>query len=601
MRQPLITFLLLGWMMVSGNAAVTGHLLEVQIAPQFHAQPLAYDTITNTLASGHKISVTRLDFLLSKIALRSADGKWIELPNWYAYISGREGKTHFTLSGVPEQKYDRIRFQVGLDPQINHKNPAEFPANHPLNPEVNGLHWGWMGGYVFLAIEGHWSDGTGTTPSGYSYHVATDDQLMRVELPIRLDLSADTHLMVALNVDRIFERPNAISLTTNSSSTHSRTNDAVAAQLRVNIESAFEAQSSAALNSTNHPVENAIKVEKADSARLYRFTYSRFFPQPELPKDNPLTEEGVALGRKLFFETRLSVNNSQACATCHVPAKAFTDRRMVSLGAEGQTGTRNAMPLFNLAWKSSFFWDGRAPTLRRQVLQPIQNPIEMHETLENVTARLTQDATYRTAFANAFGSEAITSDRVARALEQYLLTLVSFDSKFDRVLKGEAKFTAEEQRGFVLFHTEYDPRIGQFGADCFHCHGGPLFQSQGFANNGLDKVFKDAGRIQTTGKEGDRGKFAVPSLRNVELTGPYMHDGRFKTLEEVVEHYSTGMKRSATLDPNLAKRPDGGVPLSEADKKALVAFMKTLTDESLRASQQTNLAVSINTQPRKSP
>ncbi len=149
-------------------------------------------------------------------------------------------------------------------------------------------------------------------------------------------------------------------------------------------------------------------------------------------------------------------------------------------------------------------------------------------------------------------------------------------------MRGEEKFTAVEQRGFELFSTEYDPRRGQFGADCFHCHGGPLFQSQTFANNGLDAEFKDAGRAKVTGRDFDRGKFAVPSLRNVEVSGPYMHDGRFKTLAEAVEHYATGVRRSATLDPNLAKHPDGGVPLSAEDKAALVAFLKTLTDERFR-------------------
>ena len=195
---------------------------------------------------------------------------------------------------------------------------------------------------------------------------------------------------------------------------------------------------------------------------------------------------------------------------------------------------------------------------------------------------------YPALFANAFGTTEVSADRIARALEQFLLTQISCDSKFDRVMNGEASFSEEEQRGFELFHTEYDPRREQFGADCFHCHGGPLFQSQAFANDGLDAEFTDLGRFTVTRKEGDKGKFAVPSLRNVEVTGPYMHDGRFKTLEEVIEHYSTGVKRSATLDPNLAKHPDGGVPLSDSDKRALVAFLKTLTDE--RFKPQTALA-----------
>jgi cytochrome c peroxidase len=186
---------------------------------------------------------------------------------------------------------------------------------------------------------------------------------------------------------------------------------------------------------------------------------------------------------------------------------------------------------------------------------------------------------YPSLFASAFGSPEITPQKIALALENFLLTLTSFDSKFDRALRGEEKLTAEEQRGFELFSTEYDPRRGQFGADCFHCHGGPLFQSQSFASNGLDAKVSDPGRAKVTGKESDQGKFSVPSLRNVALTAPYMHDGRFDTLEQVIDHYTSGVKRSATLDPNLAKHPDGGVPLSEPDKRALVAFLKSLTDE----------------------
>jgi cytochrome c peroxidase len=240
------------------------------------------------------------------------------------------------------------------------------------------------------------------------------------------------------------------------------------------------------------------------------------------------------------------------------------------------------MPLFNLAWKKQFFWDGRARSLREQVLQPIQNPIEMHQSLDQLAAKLTHGKNdYPALFQAAFGAAEITSQKVALALEDYLLTLTSCRSKFDRALRGEEKLSAEEQRGFELFSTEYDPRRGQYGADCFHCHGGPLFQSQTYGNNGLDAEFSDIGYAKVTGKVSDKGKFAVPSLRNVALTAPYMHDGRFKTLEEVVEHYCTGVKRSATLDPNIAKHPDGGVPLSSSDKKALVAFLKTLTDEQL--------------------
>jgi cytochrome c peroxidase len=209
----------------------------------------------------------------------------------------------------------------------------------------------------------------------------------------------------------------------------------------------------------------------------------------------------------------------------------------------------------------------------------VQDPLEMHETLTNVVAKLSR-SDLGPAFQAAFGSAEVTADRVARALEQYLFTLVSGDSRFDRAMRGGPALSVEEQRGFELFHTEHDPRRGQFGADCFHCHGGALFSDQAYHNNGLDlpSTTLDAGRSAVTGKGSDFGKFKTPSLRNVARTAPYMHDGRFRTLEQVVAHYCSGVKRSSTLDPNLAKHPDNGVALGPDDQKALVAFLKTLTD-----------------------
>jgi cytochrome c peroxidase len=242
------------------------------------------------------------------------------------------------------------------------------------------------------------------------------------------------------------------------------------------------------------------------------------------------------------------------------------------------------MPLFNLAWKSSFFWDGRAPSLRAQALMPIQDHVEMDETLTNVVAKLATMPDYPKLFQDAFGSPAITAEKIGLAVEQFVLTLTSYDSKFDRAFRGEAKLSAAEQRGFELFMTEYEPRMGHYGADCFHCHGGALFTDHQFHNNGLEAANAvDPGRFKVTNREADRGRFSTPSLRNVALTGPYMHDGRFKTLEEVVDHYSEGVIRSATLDPNLAKHPDGDLHLSAEDKHALVAFLKTLTDDRYRS------------------
>ncbi len=552
--------------------------LRVTISPQFNARPLAFDALTNTTAAGQRISVTRLDLLLSGIAVRLPDGVWLEQQNCFAYLSGREARTSFGLAGLPSGRYDRIRFQVGVPAKDNHAESAGYAPDHPLNPNVNGLHWSWQGGYVFLAIEGDWLRPDGKQ-SGYSWHIATDRLLMTVELPVTLDLSSSKELRLALNVDQIFSGKHRVSVGEETTSTHSREDDTLAGQLRENIERAFSVEGVREPQPILATANRGNPVVIASNATLYRFTFSKFFPQPALPLDNPLTEEGVELGRRLFHDPQLSINSRQSCASCHHSTNGFTDAKKFSIGAEGQMGTRNAMPLFNLAWRSAFFWDGRAPSLREQALEPIENPIEMHETLTNVVSKLRARPDYQQDFARAFGSPDITADHIARGLEQFLLTQISHHSKFDRSLAGEAELSAEEKRGFELFHTEYDPRREQFGADCFHCHGGPLFQSQGFANNGLDTTFSDLGRFLGTKKDGDKGRFSVPSLRNIALTTPYMHDGRFATLEEVIGHYSTGVKRSATLDPNLAKHPDGGVPLSAEDKRALVAFLKTLTDE----------------------
>jgi cytochrome c peroxidase len=574
MNRALKKILLLPLLLATGAEASD---LRVEFVTRFNNTPLVFDSLANQTATGQKISVTRLDFLASDIALRRVDGTWLGQKNWFGCISAREGRTNFTLENIPAGSYDRVRFHIGLEPEINHGDAAQWPANHPLNPDVNKLYWSWSREYVFLALEGGWQNGG--EQSGFSYHIATDRELMTVELPVALDLNSSREIQVGLDVGKIFSAPNKIGLSDASDTTHSRTNDMLAVQLRQNVEAAFAVESVREFSPIAELSRGTNHIEIAPNATPYRLTISQFAPQPDLPRDNPLTGEGVALGGKLFFDRRLSADNLQSCAACHHPNSAFSEPRRFSRGVDGDIGSRNAMALENLAWKNSFFWDGRAATLREQVLQPIQNPIEMHESLANVVAKISADEYYPRLFANAFGSPQITSDKIARALEQFLLVQVSFDSKYDRAMNGQTNFTAQELRGYELFNTEYDPYHGQFGADCFHCHGGPLFQSQNFANNGLDSAFSDLGRYKVTKRAGDEGKFSVPSLRNVAVTAPYMHDGRFRTLDEVVGHYCTGMKRSATLDPNLAKHPDGGVPLSDADRHALVAFLRTLTDE----------------------
>jgi cytochrome c peroxidase len=306
------------------------------------------------------------------------------------------------------------------------------------------------------------------------------------------------------------------------------------------------------------------------------------FPPPNLPADNLPTVAGVQLGRMLFYEKMLSRDGSQACADCHQQTDAFSDLRQFSIGVEQLPGKRQAMAIFNLAWhKNGLFWDGRAPTLRDQALRPIQDPLEMNETLDNVVVKLENSKTYRDQFMRAFGEEVVTSERVGLALEQFMFTMVSYNSRFDRFQRGEVTLTPEEERGRELFFSEFDPFGSEKGAECFHCHGGFNFTNDQFMNNGLDDDagMTDEGRRQVTHDPADRGRFKVPSLRNVALTGPYMHDGRFATLEEVIDHYNTGVKSSATVDELMQfNLQPGGLQMTAQDKADLVAFLRTLTD-----------------------
>jgi cytochrome c peroxidase len=563
---------------ISTTSAAT---LQIQITPKVSGENLQPASLRYQTSAGETFSITRVSYLVSDFALQRNDGSWLELSNSVAWLDFDANRNSIWLEKIPPGEFCSVRFLVGLNTNLNHADIAQFPASHPLNPNLNGLHWSWQGGFIFLALEGLWRNANGEL-DGWAYHLARDTNATRITLAAPLVVTNETKLEMDFDLATLLNAPRPLSFSKDGSSTHSRDGDPVSAALVVNLAGAFRVHKITSLTDAEIAVAHPKPLYLPEKFTPYPFQMSATFPIPDLPHDNPLTVERVELGKKLFFDRRLSVNNAQSCADCHEPANAFADNRRTARGAEGDLGPRNTMPLFNLAWKKEFFWDGRAKSLREQVLQPIQNPIEMHESLTNVCDKLrtSHKTDYANLFAAAFGSPEITAEKISLALENYLLTLTSFDAKFDRVLRGEDKFSADEQRGFELFSTEYDPRRGQFGADCFHCHGGPLFQSQSFANNGSDGAFTDIGREKVTGNASDRGKFSVPSLRNVALTAPYMHDGRFRTLEDVIEHYSTGVVRSATLDPNLAKHPDGGVPLTDADKRALVAFLKTLTDES---------------------
>lgn len=299
---------------------------------------------------------------------------------------------------------------------------------------------------------------------------------------------------------------------------------------------------------------------------------------PVIPADNPMSVEGVALGRKLFYETRLSGDNTLSCAGCHAPQSSFSDNRQFSIGIDGLPGNRNSMPLFNLAFNYNelFFWDGRAPSLEDQIFNPVTNPVEMHNTWQNVEATLQADGEYPELFEAAFGTQNIDSTLVTKAIAQFVRTMISGNSKFDRYLMGTEDLTPQELNGLNVF-------LDENRGDCFHCHGNPnspLWTDNIFHNNGLDETFSDRGRGGVTGDPREFGQFRTPSLRNLSFTAPYMHDGRFETIEEVINHYSEGLVYSETIDPLMKSVDQGGVQLSEEDKADLLAFLKTLDDPS---------------------
>lgn len=307
-------------------------------------------------------------------------------------------------------------------------------------------------------------------------------------------------------------------------------------------------------------------------------------PEPQLPDDNLPTLKGVELGRMLFYEMKLSANNAMSCASCHDQGSAFADVTAFSLGVQGLPGTRNSMAVFNMAWNmNEFFWDGRAHLLRHQSLMPIEDELEMNDSLPNVISKLEATPIYPARFKEAFGTEEINSELLSMALEQFMNSIVSYNSKFDDYQAGLVELTEQEERGRFLFFTEYNPAFPEAsGADCQRCHGGANFENDSYMNNGLDTddEFVDFGRENVTENTLDRAKFKVTYLRNIALTSPYMHDGRFNTLAEVVDHYNL-VKNSSTLDGSFQKQLPDGLQLTDNDKAALVAFLKTLTDYQL--------------------
>lgn len=562
-------------LLVTTTATVAAARLEITIAPQFQGEPLRLDSLRYQNSAGETLSVTKLSYLLSGFALERGDGTWLEFPDFHAWMDATSRRQVLNLENIPNAKYRAVRLHIGPPPADNAADPSKFPAQHPLNAQLNGLHWSWQGGYIFLALEGHFRTANQEI-QGYTWHLARDPHRTRIALTAPLDLRRDAGLLIHFDVATLLNAPHPLSFERNGTATHSREGDPIAPALCANLPGAFHVQRVVSAAPPVAPGPPVVPIDLPEHYTPYAFTMSRRFPIPELPRDNPLIVERVALGKRLFHEKSLSRNDTISCATCHLETHGFTDARATSIGIDGRQGDFNSMPLFNLAWKSNFFWDGRAETLRAQVLMPIADHREMDLSPATASNKLAAMDDYQTLFNKAFASPGITPEKMALALEQYLLTLVTGQSRFDKAMNGTETLTEIEKRGFELFITESDPRTGQRGADCFHCHGGPLFTDHQFHNNGLANAGQ--GRASVTGSSADRGKFITPSLRNISRTAPYMHDGRFATLEEVIDHYSTGVHRSPALDPNLAKHPGTGLNLSRKDKDAIIAFLHTLTD-----------------------
>jgi cytochrome c peroxidase len=280
---------------------------------------------------------------------------------------------------------------------------------------------------------------------------------------------------------------------------------------------------------------------------------------------NPLTEEGFQLGRQLFYDPILSKDSTISCASCHLQATGFTHvDHSLSHGIDGKIGDRNSMTMMNLAWSKTFMWDGGVNHLDVQALNPITSPVEMNETLTNVVQKLQKSEKYKSLFVAAFGDEKITGQRVLKALSQFELLLVTANSKYDKVMRKEASFTDQEQNGYQLFKI-----------NCASCHTEPLFTNGTFQNNGipLDTTLNDIGRQRITEKSEDYMKFKVPTLRNIQFTNPYMHDGRFNKLTQVIEHYN-----SIIVNKSLPKQLQKRMNLTDNERVDLVAFLLTLTD-----------------------
>lgn len=313
----------------------------------------------------------------------------------------------------------------------------------------------------------------------------------------------------------------------------------------------------------------------------YRLPIPPNYPQMPIPEDNPMTEEGIFLGKKLFYDPVLSRDSTISCASCHIQEVSFKDPAGISTGVAGRKGRRTSMNLINVGYnRERLFWDGRSSSLEDQVTGPVEDPNELDHDWPSIEEILRSHTEYPKLFRRAFGIQtAVEIDRVmiSKAIAQFERTLISSGTtRYDLALRGEIELTDDELEGYMMF-TDASPGLYP-DAECAHCHAEPLFTTFEFKNNGLEQIdnlldFLDPGRGEQTGQIMDNGKFKIPTLFNAAISPPYMHDGRFNTLEEVMDHYNSGGHHQPNTDPLI--RPLG---LTEKQKQQVIAFVKTLTD-----------------------
>jgi cytochrome c peroxidase len=313
-------------------------------------------------------------------------------------------------------------------------------------------------------------------------------------------------------------------------------------------------------------------MEPLEKDEVYNLSFPSYFPEMTFDTSgNPVTKNGVELGRKLFYEGRLSRNNTISCGFCHIQENAFTHHgHTVSHGVDDRIGIRNAPAIQNMAFLKRYMWDGVIHNLNEQPIIPITNEDEMDSSMPEVISKLSSDPKYKKLFKLAYGDENMTGDRVLKALSQFMATMISADSKYDRVKQGRENFSSEEAKGMNLFQQK-----------CASCHNGELFTDESFRNTGMyyNTQFKDAGRYRVTLDQNDWMKFRVPSLRNVEYTAPYMHDGRFYTLDAVLNFYSDNVEDNPNLDPQLNQNGHVGIAMNAQEKQFIITFLRTLSDK----------------------